>query len=115
MGRDIRDYVVAGGELAAMIVLESAVRLIPGALGCDQSAEFESFEDGDRGDYPQFTRPREYRGMGVPDVLLAGNHEEVDRWRETEANRLTQQRNQSPETPQSQTNRSSDQKHPAQD
>jgi tRNA (guanine37-N1)-methyltransferase len=111
----IGDYVIAGGELAAMIVLESAVRLIPGALGCDQSAEFESFENGDRVDYPQFTRPREYRDMSVPDVLLSGNHEEVDRWRETEAIRLTRRRNQSPETPESQTTRSSDQNHPAQD
>ena len=86
------DYVIAGGELAALVVLESAVRLIPGALGCEQSAEFESFEDGDVLDYPQYTRPREFRGMGVPDVLLSGDHQEVARWREAEAQRLTSER-----------------------
>ena len=85
----IGDYVIAGGELAAMVVLESAVRLVPGVLGCDQSAEFESFSNGDQVDYPQYTRPREFRGMTVPDVLLSGDHQEVDRWRNAEATRLT--------------------------
>jgi tRNA (guanine37-N1)-methyltransferase len=88
----IGDYVIAGGELAALVVLESVVRLLPGALGCDQSAEFESFEQGDQVDYPQFTRPREYRGMTVPEVLLSGDHQEVDRWRHAEAHRLTRLR-----------------------
>jgi tRNA (guanine37-N1)-methyltransferase len=88
----IGDYVIAGGELAALVVLESAVRLVPGALGCDQSAEFESFENGDLVDYPQFTRPREYRGMTVPEVLLSGDHQAVDRWRDAEAIRLTRLR-----------------------
>ncbi len=84
----IGDFVLAGGELAALCVLESAVRLIPGVLGCAESAELESFE-GDLLDYPQYTRPREFRGMGVPDVLLSGDHQAVARWREAEAERLT--------------------------
>lgn len=88
----IGDYVIAGGELAAMVVLESVVRLLPGALGCDQSAESESFSDGELVDYPQFTRPREFRGMAVPDVLLSGDHQEVDRWRAAEASQLTRLR-----------------------
>ena len=88
----IGDYVVAGGELPAMIVLESVVRLLPGVLGCAQSAEFESFEDGDLLDYPQYTRPREYRGMTAPEILFSGDHQAVDRWRKSEAERLTQRR-----------------------
>ena len=87
----IGDYVVAGGELAALVVLESMVRLVPGVLGCEQSPELESFENGML-DWPQFTRPREYRGMVVPDVLLSGNHEAVARWRSQQAQALTAQR-----------------------
>lgn len=91
----IGDYVLAGGELAALVVLEAAVRLIPGVLGCAQSPESESFET-DLFDYPHFTRPREYRGMAVPEVLLSGDHEQVARWRLAESIRLTQQRTKSP-------------------
>jgi tRNA (guanine37-N1)-methyltransferase len=76
----IGDYVLAGGELAALVVLEAAVRLIPGVLGCAESAERESFEDGTL-DHPQYTRPRVFRGMAVPDVLLSGDHAAVERWR----------------------------------
>jgi tRNA (guanine37-N1)-methyltransferase len=76
----IGDYVLAGGELAALVVLEAAVRLIPGVLGCAESAQRESFEDGVL-DHPQYTRPRVYRGMSVPDVLLSGDHAAVERWR----------------------------------
>ncbi len=82
------EFVLAGGELAALAVLESAVRLIPGVLGCAQSNELESFET-ELLDYPQYTRPREYRGSQVPEVLLSGNHEEVAKWRLAEAQRLT--------------------------
>jgi len=82
------DYVLAGGELAALVVLEAAVRLIPGVLGCAQSAVTESFE-GELLDYPQFTRPREFRGMKVPDVLLSGDHAAVARWRLEQARRVT--------------------------
>lgn len=93
----IGDYVVAGGELPALVVLESAVRLIPGALGCEQSAELESFEDGETLDYPQYTRPREFRGMKAPDVLFSGDHGAVSRWRDEEAARLTALRQRDPE------------------
>ncbi len=82
------DFVLAGGELAALVVLEAAVRLIPGVLGCAESAVLESFE-GDLLDYPQYTRPREFRGMAVPDVLLSGDHAAVARWREGQAKLLT--------------------------
>ena len=92
------DYVVAGGELPAMIVLESVVRLLPGVLGCAQSAELESFADGDLLDYPQYTRPREYRGMAAPEILFSGDHGAVDAWRREQAQRLTEQRNQNNQT-----------------
>lgn len=82
------DFVLAGGELAAMVVLEAAVRLIPGVLGCAQSAELESFE-GELLDYPQYTRPREFRGDKVPDVLMSGDHKAVARWRLEQARLLT--------------------------
>ncbi len=88
----VGDYVLAGGELAALVVLESVIRLVPGALGCDQSAELESFTNDNQVDYPQFTRPRDFRGMSVPEVLLSGDHQEVDRWRNAEALRLTRLR-----------------------
>jgi tRNA (guanine37-N1)-methyltransferase len=82
------DFVLAGGELAAVAVLEAAVRLIPGVLGCAESAVHESFE-GEWLDYPQYTRPREFRGMHVPDVLMSGDHAAVARWRLEQAKLLT--------------------------
>ena len=82
------DFVLAGGELAALAMLEAAVRLVPGVLGCDQSAVLESFE-GEWLDYPQYTRPREFRGMVVPDVLTSGDHAAVARWRLEQAKVLT--------------------------
>jgi tRNA (guanine37-N1)-methyltransferase len=82
------DFVLAGGELAALAVLEAAVRTIPGVLGCAQSAVLESFE-GDLLDHPQYTRPREFRGMAVPDVLTSGDHAAVARWRIEQARLLT--------------------------
>jgi tRNA (guanine37-N1)-methyltransferase len=82
------DFVLAGGELPALSVLEAAVRLIPGVLGCAESAEFESFE-GELLDYPQYTRPRAFRGMAVPEVLLSGDHKAVARWRSEQARMLT--------------------------
>mgnify|MGYP000644555196 CR=1 FL=1 len=74
------DFVLAGGELAALVVLEAAVRLIPGVLGCAESAELESFES-ELLDYPQYTRPLSFRGRQVPDILLSGDHGAVARWR----------------------------------
>jgi tRNA (guanine37-N1)-methyltransferase len=88
----IGDYVLSGGELPAVVVLESVVRLLPGVLGCDQSAEKESFTDSDLLDYPQYTRPRTFRGMTAPAVLLSGDHGEVDRWRHAQAKTLTSRR-----------------------
>ena len=74
-------YVLTGGELPALIIIDSVVRLIPGVLGGEQSAEIESFSEGDNLEYPQYTRPEEFRGMKVPDVLLSGNHGEIAKWR----------------------------------
>lgn len=82
------DFILAGGELAAMVVLEAAVRLIPGVLGCAQSPELESFES-ELLDYPQYTRPRSYRGMEVPPVLLSGDHAQVAKWRLEQSRILT--------------------------
>lgn len=87
------DFVLAGGELAALAILEAAVRLIPGVLGCAESPALESFE-GELLDYPTYTRPREYRGMAVPDVLMSGNHAAVERWRLQQARILTANKHQ---------------------
>ncbi|HKE00522.1 MAG TPA: tRNA (guanosine(37)-N1)-methyltransferase TrmD, partial [Planctomycetota bacterium] len=84
----IGDYVLSGGELAALVVLEATVRLLPGVLGDAESPVSESFATGIL-DFPQYTRPREYRGMGVPDVLTSGDHEAVRRWREQQARART--------------------------
>ena len=77
----IGDYVLSGGELAAAIVVDATARLLPGVLGNDESAVDESFEQQGLLDYPQWTRPAEYRGWTVPDVLQGGNHAEIKRWR----------------------------------
>ncbi|MBI5864573.1 MAG: tRNA (guanosine(37)-N1)-methyltransferase TrmD, partial [Planctomycetes bacterium] len=74
------DFVMTGGELAALAIIDSVVRLLPGALGHEDGAASESFQDG-RLEFPQYTRPREYRGLSVPDVLLSGNHAEIEKWR----------------------------------
>ena len=76
----IGDYVLSGGEPAALVMVDAVVRLLPGALGSDTSAVFESFSEGLL-DYPHYTRPPEFRGMKVPDVLLSGNHADIERWR----------------------------------
>jgi tRNA (guanine37-N1)-methyltransferase len=76
----IGDYVLSGGELAAMVVIDAVVRLLPGALGAQDGAADETFTDG-LIEHPQYTRPREFRGMSVPDVLLSGNHSAIARWR----------------------------------
>ena len=77
----VGDYVLTGGELPAMTIIDSIVRLIPGVLGGEQSAEIESFSDGKTLEFPQYTRPEEFRGMKVPEVLLSGNHAEIAKWR----------------------------------
>lgn len=77
----VGDYVLTGGELPAMTVIDSIVRLLPGVLGGETSAEIESFSDGETLEFPQYTRPEEYSGMKVPEVLLSGNHAMIDKWR----------------------------------
>jgi len=84
----IGDYVLAGGEVAAMVVLEAVGRLVPGVMGNDTSADDESFADGLL-EYPQFTRPAEFRGWPVPEVLRSGDHGRVARWRRAQALRRT--------------------------
>ena len=80
----IGDYVLSGGEPAAMVVIDAVVRLLPGALGSETSAVYESFSEGLL-DYPQYTRPPDFRGMKVPEILLSGNHAEIARWRKEAA------------------------------
>jgi tRNA (guanine37-N1)-methyltransferase len=87
----IGDYVLSGGELAAMVVVDAIVRLLPGALGAEDGAADESFADGLL-EYPQYTRPREFRGMNVPDVLLSGDHAAIAKWRLEQRRRRTEDR-----------------------
>jgi tRNA (guanine37-N1)-methyltransferase len=85
----IGDYVLSGGEPAAVVLIDAVVRLLPGALGNETSASNESFSEG-RLDHPQYTRPTEFSGLTVPEVLLTGNHGEIARWRREAALRKTQ-------------------------
>jgi tRNA (guanine37-N1)-methyltransferase len=87
----IGDYVLSGGELAAMVVIDAVVRLLPGALGAETGAADETFADG-LIEYPQYTRPREFRGMSVPDVLLSGNHAAIAKWRQEQRESRTKDR-----------------------
>lgn len=84
----IGDYVLTGGELAAAVLVDAVVRLLPGVLGSNLSAEEESFSDGLL-EYPQYTRPPEFMGLTVPDVLLSGNHQQIARWRREQSLQLT--------------------------
>lgn len=85
----IGDYVLSGGEPAALVVIDAIVRLLPGALGSETSAVHESFSESLL-DHPQYTRPPEIRGLRVPDILLTGNHAEIARWRRDQAIKKTQ-------------------------
>ncbi|NDY41448.1 tRNA (guanosine(37)-N1)-methyltransferase TrmD [Dissulfurirhabdus thermomarina] len=87
----VGDYVLAGGETAALAVVEAVSRLLPGVLGCAASARRDSFSDGLL-EYPQYTRPADFRGWRVPEVLLSGDHERIRRWRRECALRLTLER-----------------------
>lgn len=78
----VGDYVLTGGELPAMTIIDSIVRLIPGVLGGENSAAIESFSDGETLEFPQYTKPADFNGMKVPDVLLSGNHAEIAKWRD---------------------------------
>ena len=87
----IGDYVLSGGELAAMVLIDACVRLLPGVLGAAASIEHESFETGML-EHPQYTKPREWEGRTIPDVLVSGDHKKVAVWREQQAQELTQAR-----------------------
>ncbi|MDO4550369.1 MAG: hypothetical protein Q4C96_03860 [Planctomycetia bacterium] len=87
------DYVLNGGEIAAMAIMEAVIRLLPGVLGHETSCVTDSFSCGERFlEGPQYTRPREFRGMEVPEILLNGNHAEIEKWRDLEARKRTQMR-----------------------
>jgi tRNA (guanine37-N1)-methyltransferase len=81
----IGDFVCNGGEVPAMVLIDTVVRLVPGVLGDDQSAVDESHSEAGRIEYPQYTRPREFRGMAVPEILLSGNHPAIAQWRRRES------------------------------
>lgn len=84
----VGDYVLTGGELPAMTIIDSIVRLIPGVLGGETSAEIESFSDGETLEFPQYTRPEEWQGMKVPEVLLSGHHGEISKWRAEQSQKV---------------------------
>lgn len=84
----IGDFVVTGGELPAMILIDSVVRLLPGVLGGENSAAIESFSDGETLEFPQYTRPETFRGMQVPKVLLSGNHAAIEQWRQENSQKI---------------------------
>lgn len=83
------NYVLTGGELPALIIIDSVTRLLPGVLGGETSALIESFSDGDNLEYPQYTKPAEFRGMAVPEVLLSGNHSKIAEWRAQHSGKQT--------------------------
>lgn len=87
----IGDYVLSGGELAAMVMIDASVRLLPGVVGAAESLAEESFESGLL-EHPHYTRPREWEGRAIPDVLLSGDHRAIDQWRNAEAERITRAR-----------------------
>ncbi len=86
----IGNYILTGGELPAMVIIDSVVRLLPGVLGGEASAEIESFQSDDKTiEFPQYTRPEDFRGLKVPKVLLNGNHVEINKWRESKRKQKT--------------------------
>jgi tRNA (guanine37-N1)-methyltransferase len=86
------DFILNGGEVAAMAIIEATIRLIPGVLGDEQSSQQDSFSDEKLLEFPQYTRPREYRGHAVPEVLLSGNHQQIAAWRAQQRLERTRQR-----------------------
>jgi tRNA (guanine37-N1)-methyltransferase len=86
------DFVANGGEVPAMMVIDTVIRLVPGVLGDETSSKYDSFSSGRLLEHPQYTRPRDFRGMQVPEILLSGNHEEVARWREEQSLKRTRER-----------------------
>jgi tRNA (guanine37-N1)-methyltransferase len=88
----VGDFICNGGEVPAMLVMDAVIRLVPGVLGDETSSKYDSFAESGLLEYPQYTRPREFRGMRVPDVLLSGNHPEIARWRAEQSRQRTAQR-----------------------
>ena len=89
----IGPYVLTGGEIPAMVIIDSIVRLLPGVLGGETSAEKESYNDGESIEYPQYTRPEDFNGLKVPEVLLSGNHAEIAKWRKKQSDTITSNKN----------------------
>lgn len=87
----IGDYVLSGGELAAMVLIDACVRLLPGVLGGVESLAHESFEGGLL-EYPQYTKPRDWEGRAIPDILLSGDHKKIEAWRQSQSERITRER-----------------------
>lgn len=87
----IGDYVLSGGDLAALVLLDACVRLLPGVIGAPESLAHESFENGLL-EYPHYTKPREWEGRGIPEVLLSGDHKKIETWRRVQSERLTRER-----------------------
>lgn len=90
------DFICNGGEVPAMLIIDTVIRLVPGVLGDETSSKYDSFSESGLLEYPQYTRPREFRGMQVPEILLSGNHGEIARWREQQSRERTSQRRGSP-------------------
>ena len=89
----IGDFILNGGEVGAMVLIDSMIRLVPGVLGDEQSSHDDSFSSGNRLlEFPQYTRPRVYRGLEVPEILLSGDHQAIARWREEQSLKRTQER-----------------------
>ena len=86
-------YVLTGGEIPAMVIVDSVVRLLPGVLGGETSAALESYADGDSIEYPHYTRPEDINGLKVPEVLLSGNHAEIAKWRKNQSDIITSSKN----------------------
>lgn len=86
------DFICNGGEVPAMLVIDTVIRLVPGVLGDETSSKYDSFSEAGLLEYPQYTRPREFRGMAVPDILLSGNHGEIAKWREQQSLERTRER-----------------------
>lgn len=88
----VGDFICNGGEVPAMLIIDTVIRMIPGVLGDETSSRYDSFAEKGLLEHPQYTRPREFRGMAVPDVLLSGNHKEIAQWEEEQSLKATQER-----------------------
>ncbi len=88
----VGDFIANGGEVPAMMVIDTVVRLIPGVLGDETSSKYDSFAESGLLEYPQYTRPREFRGMTVPDILLSGDHQKIEQWRAEQSVKRTKER-----------------------